>query len=84
MISGLLRSPVGALFARPWFDKAAIGLLSRWFFPLSRLWGTARLAEGSVEKYCQALEIDASASLQSRIARRLDNFEVVPRQRSAV
>lgn len=77
MITGLLRSPVGALFARPWFDKAALGVLSRWFFPLSRLWGTARLANGSVETYCEALELDASAGLRGRIEQRLIKFEQI-------
>ncbi len=77
MISGLLRSPVGSLFARPWFDKAALALLSRWFFPLSRLWGTARLAEGSVEIYCRTLELDVNTSLKSRIEQRLEKFEKI-------
>ncbi|MBZ0215904.1 MAG: hypothetical protein K8F25_05080, partial [Fimbriimonadaceae bacterium] len=75
MITGLLRSPVGTLFSRPWFDKAALSVLSRWFFPLSRLWGTARSAEGSVDKFCEALGLEASPSLRTRIERRLVKFE---------
>lgn len=72
-----LRSPLGNLVARPWFDRAAMYLLCRWFFPLSRLWAAARTAEGSLERFLAEMP-DASA-LHSRalLERRLRRFESV-------
>lgn len=40
----LFRSPLGALLARPWLDKAGLFGLGRWYFPLSRLWAAANEA----------------------------------------
>ncbi len=40
----LFRSPLGALLARPWVDKAGLFGLGRWYFPLSRLWAAANAA----------------------------------------
>lgn len=71
-----LHSPIGAVLARPWFDKAALRLLSQWFFPVSRLWAAARAAEGSTEGYLRELAIGSpSAALVRRIDRRLARFE---------
>ncbi len=47
----LLASPLGALLARPWFDRAALWGLARWYFPLSRAWAAAAAADGSVERF---------------------------------
>ena len=74
MIAGL-RSPLGGLFAQPWFDRAALRLLSRWFFPLSRLWAAARAAEGSVERYAAELPAPLPPRLQRALAARLARFE---------
>ena len=72
-----LRSPVGTLIGRPWFDRTAMHLLCRWFFPLSRLWAAARAAEGSLDRFLAEMP-DASA-LHSRplLERRLRRFEAV-------
>ncbi len=43
-MEALFRSPVGALFARPWIDGAALAALKRWYFPVSRLWAAANAA----------------------------------------
>ena len=40
----LFRSPLGALMARPWVDRAGLIALRRWYFPLSRLWAAANAA----------------------------------------
>lgn len=40
----LFRSPVGALLARPWVDRAGLFGLQRWYLPLSRLWAAANAA----------------------------------------
>ena len=43
--------------ARPWFDRFASWLLARYFFPLSRLWAAARAAEGSPERFYEAVPL---------------------------
>ena len=37
------------MLLRPWFDAAALRLLTQWYFPLSRGWAAALAAGGSVE-----------------------------------
>ena len=72
-----LRSPLGALVGRPWFDRAALAVLSGWFFPLSRLWAAARAAEGSVERYLAEVPMPRTPRLEQALQRRLDRFERV-------
>ena len=40
----LFRSPLGAMLARPWVDRAGLFGLQRWYLPLSRLWAAANAA----------------------------------------
>ncbi len=42
---------MGAVIARPWLDRCILYFLERWFFPLSRLWGAARAAQGDVDAF---------------------------------
>lgn len=46
-----VRSPLGAMVARPWVDPVGLGALRRWFFPLSRLWAAANVAEGDIDGF---------------------------------
>lgn len=73
----LLRSPLGALVARPWFDALSMQLLSRWFFPLSRLWAAARTAEGSIEKFYREVPMEPIPGMDDRLRIALDRFEGV-------
>ena len=75
-----LRSPLGNLFARPWFDRAALPVLSGWYFPLSRLWAAARAAEGSVERYFAEVPISPTPRLERALGLRLSRFEQVRAQ----
>ncbi len=70
-----LRSPVGALFARAWFDRVAYIMLTRWYFPLSRLWAAAHEAEGSVERFFEAVPIEPAPHLNGRLTHALQRFE---------
>lgn len=45
-----LRSQFGDWVARPWLDRAAFGGL-HWYFPLSRLWAAASVADGDVGRF---------------------------------
>ena len=57
LLVAALRTPLGNLVARPWFDHVALNTVAYWFFPLSRLWASARAAEGSVERFFDNVHI---------------------------
>jgi len=71
----LLRTPLGALIARPWFDALATRALGRWFFPLSRLWAAARAAEGSVDRFFAEVPMAPEPALVPRLEIALRRFE---------
>ena len=50
-----VRSAAGGLLLRPWFDEAALRVLTQWYFPLSRGWAAALAAHGSVAAFLEAL-----------------------------
>ncbi len=77
MMVGSLRTPLGGLIARPWFDQVALRLLARWFFPLSRLWAAARAAEGSVDRYFAETPMEPQSRLRPLVETRLRRFETV-------
>ncbi len=79
MMVGSLRTPLGSLVARPWFDQVALRMLDQWFFPLSRLWAAARAAEGSVDRYFSATPMEPRARLRPLLEKRLNRFETVRR-----
>ena len=54
----LFRSPLGALVARPWVDRAGLIGLRRWYFPLSRLWAAANATGDDIDRF--RAEIGAS------------------------
>ena len=72
-----LRTPLGGLVARPWFDRVALKVIADWFFPLSRLWAAARAAEGSVDRYFIEAQIEPSRRLARQLESRLGRFEAV-------
>lgn len=72
----VLKSPLGKLIARPWFDRFIAYLLERWFFPLSRLWAAARAAGGDVDEFVKHVPLNQpSASQRKKIRHALDYFE---------
>ena len=66
-----LRTPLGAVIARPWFDRLALKVLADWFFPLSRLWAAAGAADGSVDRYFSEVPLAPDAGLARRLEPRL-------------
>jgi hypothetical protein len=74
-VARLLRSPLGAVIARPWFDAVAIRVLGRWFFPLSRLWAAARAANGSVDRFFAEVPMAPDPALVPRLSAALLRFE---------
>src|SRR6185295_8071018 len=53
--NGFIGGPAGALIARPWFDHVALWGVARCLFPLGRAWAAATVAEGSLERFAEAL-----------------------------
>lgn len=51
----LFRDPIARLWQRPWFDRAALNLITQWYLPLSRAWAAALTADGDVGRFWQAL-----------------------------
>lgn len=70
-----LRSPFGALIARPWFDRFALWTLRRWYFPLSRLWAAARAAQGSPAQFYDQVPISPIDRAERRLTEALRGFE---------
>jgi len=77
LLVAALRTPMGNLVARPWFDYVALNTVAYWFFPLSRLWAAARTAEGSVDRFFENSGITPSPRLAERVKRNLSEFEIV-------
>lgn len=77
LLVAALRTPLGSLVARPWFDRVALNTVAYWFFPLSRLWAAARAAEGSVDRFFEYAGVTPSPRLAKRVARNLAEFETV-------
>ncbi len=50
-VGRVLRTGLGTLLLRPWFDRAALRLLVGWYFPLSRAWASALAAGGTPERF---------------------------------
>ncbi len=72
-VGRLMRSPLGALVARPWFDRVALRFIARRFLPLSRAWAAATIAEGSVERFLAEVPLaDPGPRLHRRLAPVLD------------
>ena len=79
-----MRSPVGAIVARPWFDLLALRFLARRFCPLSRAWAAAMAAQGSVERFLAEAPIDdPPPAVRDRLAAVLTGFERLRRSAGA-
>ncbi len=74
-VSKWLRSPLGALVAKPWFDRLTMKMLDRWYFPISRMWAAARASAGSVEKFIAEIGLPATPALKRKAASILREFE---------
>jgi pimeloyl-ACP methyl ester carboxylesterase len=74
-VERLIASPLGALVARPWFDRFTIRFFERLFFPASRLWAAARAANGSTDRFFESVPIEPIPSLAGRVLELLHDFE---------
>jgi pimeloyl-ACP methyl ester carboxylesterase len=67
------RSIAGYALAGPWFDGFSAWILRRLYFPASRLWAAAQLADGSAERFWQAVpmrgRLEHNGRLEAVLAR---------------
>jgi pimeloyl-ACP methyl ester carboxylesterase len=74
----LLEGGLGDLLLRPWFDRLALGWVSRLYFPLSRAWAAAAGAEGALDRFWDGIggprrqRLVAEHGLRATRARLLD------------
>lgn len=55
----LARSIMGLVLAYPYFDRVSLWALTRYFFPLSRIWAAATASGGGVERFLAGVPLDA-------------------------
>jgi hypothetical protein len=67
------RNLAGYALAWPWFDRLSAWMLRRLYFPASRLWAAAELADGSAERFWEAVpmrrRLEHSERLETVLAR---------------
>jgi pimeloyl-ACP methyl ester carboxylesterase len=51
------RRLAGYALGWPWFDSVSVWVLRRLYFPASRLWAAAQIADGSPERFCDAMRM---------------------------
>ncbi len=67
----LFNDPVAGLWLRPWFDRAALHALTRWYMPLSRAWAAALVAGEDAERFWRELPGEAATWPGPGVALRL-------------
>jgi hypothetical protein len=63
----LVSGAAGKLLLRPWFDSAALRVLTYWYFPLSRGWAAALAADGSVDRFLAEVPLRRGRSARRAI-----------------
>ncbi len=72
---GWRRSLFSGVFSWPWFDGAGEWALRRFFFPASRLWAAARVADGSAERFYEAAGMARHPNDERKLAIALARFQ---------
>ena len=71
-----MRGPLGGLFTSTWFDRASMYFLRKLYLPLSRLWGVADEAHGSVTKFAEIARIELNYDQYQRLNKVIFRYEV--------
>ena len=69
------RAVAGLALAWPWFDGLAAWTLRRFFFPASRLWAAAQMADGSPERFFDAVPMSRRFDDRERLETALAHFD---------
>ena len=78
------RNLSGYAFGWPWFDGLSSWALRRFFFPASRLWAAAQVANGSPERFYQAAGIARAGDDGQQLARTLTRIETLRARAAAM
>jgi pimeloyl-ACP methyl ester carboxylesterase len=78
------RNLSGYAFGWPWFDGLSSWALRRFFFPASRLWAAAQVANGSPERFYQAAGIARAGDEDRRLAKTLSRIETLRARAAAM
>ncbi len=70
-LTRLLRSPVGVLAANRFVDRPVLWLVTRLWFPLSRMWASAEQAGENVERFADGAGLSPSRGPMRRAVRRV-------------
>ena len=73
-----MRGPLGGLFTLPWFDPASMLFLRKLYLPLSRLWGVADAAQGSVEQFLESTGYDLNTRQRDRLQKAHPSLNLFP------
>jgi len=71
LMAGLARDAMGVLLANPYFDRVSLWALTRYFFPLSRLWAAATASEGVPERFLSEVPLDVCGINLNRVQKSL-------------
>ncbi|NIA68800.1 hypothetical protein HBA54_09370 [Pelagibius litoralis] len=64
-------NPLGDLVMRPWYDRWALGLVARWYLPLSRAWAAGLAHAGDKAAFAEAAGLEGfPGGLTGRAIRR--------------
>ena len=63
----VLRGPLARLILRPYFDRASLYVISRWYMPLSRGWAAGVESGGAVESFAAATGLSANGGGMGRV-----------------
>lgn len=75
--TALKRQLSGLALAWPWFDRAGLWLLKRAYFPASRLWAAAQVADADPARFYAAAGISRNPARDTRLADALARFDEV-------
>jgi pimeloyl-ACP methyl ester carboxylesterase len=70
-----LSGVAGKMLARPWLDSVTLASLKHVYFPLSRLWAAASVAEGSVDTFWEASNAPRRHEQRESVQKILPRFE---------
>jgi hypothetical protein len=79
-----MRGPLGGLFTSPLFDHASMLFLRKLYLPLSRLWGIAEEAHGSIDRFADIAQIELNPKQYQRLEKVIFRFEVARARVNAI
>jgi len=79
-----VRGAMGFFLAYPYFDRVSLWALSKYYFPLSRIWAAATVSEGVPEKFLAEIPLDPTGVDLDKVQRVLFRIEAARATTEAV